>query len=94
MIQSDEEFQRCMEYIQSEKVIDTNFIRIMYSIACDTDDDLLRVQIAYERLEYYFYAVVRQRRTVLLEENQKMVLDAVNALSIENVSNEAEHRKE
>ena len=94
MIQSDEEFQRCMEYIQSEKVIDTNFIRIMYSIACDTDDDLLRVQIAYERLEYYFYAVVRQRRTVLLEENQKMVLDAVNALSIEDVSNEAEHGKE
>ena len=41
MIQSDEEFQRCIDYISSEKAIDTNLIRIMYSIGCDDDNDFL-----------------------------------------------------
>lgn len=81
MIQSDEEFQRCIDYISSEKAIDTNLIRIMYSIGCDDDNDFLREQVAYERLEYYFNAIARQRKTVLLKEHQQMVLDAINELS-------------
>lgn len=88
MIQSDEEFQHCMDYIRSEKAIDTNFIRLMYSIAHDTDDDLLRVQVAYERLEYYFSAVVRNRKTVLLKEKQQRVLNAINALPVKQLYDE------
>lgn len=81
MIQSDEEFQRCIDYIFSEKAIDTNLIRIMYSIGCDDDNDFLRVQVAYERLEYYFNAIVRQRKTVRLKNHQQMLLNAINDLS-------------
>ena len=83
MIQSDEEFQRCLNYIHSEKALDMGFIRLMYSIGCDTDDDLLRVQVAYERLDYYFLSIARTRKTVLLEENQQRVLGAINDLPIE-----------
>ena len=89
MIQSDEEFQRCIDYISSEKAIDTNLIRIMYSIGCDDDNDFLRVQVAYERLEYYFNAIVRQRKTVRLKNHQQMLLNAINDLSQEfNSENE------
>ena len=84
MIQSDEEFQRCLDYIHSEKVLDMGFIRLMYSIGCDTDDDLLRVQVAYERMDYYFYSIVRCRKTVLLERNQQRVLDAIDALPVDD----------
>ena len=84
MIQADEEFQRCLDYIHSEKVLDMGFIRLMYSIGCDTDDDLLRVQVAYERMDYYFYSIVRCRKTVLLERNQQRVLDAIDALPVDN----------
>ena len=84
MIQSDEEFQRCLDYIHSEKALDMRFIRLMYSIGCDTDDDLLRVQVAYERLDYYFYSVVRNRKTVLLGRNQQRVLDAIDALPVDD----------
>ena len=59
------------------------FIRLMYSIGCDTDDDFLRVQVAYERLDYYFFSIARTRKTVLLEENQQRVLGAINDLPIE-----------
>lgn len=83
MIQSDEEFQRCLNYIHSEKALDMGFIRLMYSIGCDTDDDFLRVQVAYERLDYYFLSIARTRKTVLLEENQQRVLGAINDLPIE-----------
>ena len=83
MIQSDEEFQRCLNYIHSEKALDMGFIRLMYSIGCDTDDDFLRVQVAYERLDYYFFSIARTTNTVLLEENQQRVLGAINDLPIE-----------
>ena len=83
MIQSDEEFQRCLNYIHSEKVLDMRFIRLMYSIGCDTDDDLLRVQVAYERLDYYFFSMARNRKTILLARKQQNILDAINALPVE-----------
>ena len=83
MIQTDEEFQRCIDIISYERAIDTNFLRVMYSIGKDTNDDFLRVQVAYERLAYYFGAVIRQRKTVLLKDNQQRVLNAVNSLGDE-----------
>jgi len=81
MIQNEEEFSKCINAITSEGAIDTTFIRAMYSIGKDGDDDLLRVQIAYEKLEYYFGAVIRQRKTVCLMKNQQLLLDSINELS-------------
>lgn len=83
MIQTEEEFQKCIDFISYEKAIDTNLLRIMYSIGKDMNDDFLRVQVAYERLAYYFGAVIRQRKTVLLKKNQQLVLAAVNNLGNE-----------
>lgn len=88
MIQSEDEFQRCIEVIHQEKAIDTTFIRAMYSIGCDDDNDFLRVQIAYEKLSYYFYAVIRQRKTVCLKDKQEKLLDAINELGEEIQSND------
>ena len=82
MIQTDEEFQRCIDIISYEGAIDTNLLRVMYSIGKDSND-FLRVQVAYERLAYYFGAVIRQRKTVLLRNSQQRVLNAINNLGNE-----------
>lgn len=80
MIQTPEEFSRCMIAIKDAGALDENLIRIMYSIGQDTDNDFLRVQVAYERLEYYFRAVVRQRKVVKLLKNQNLVIKAIDEL--------------
>ena len=94
MIQSEDEFQKCIEVIHKEKVLDTTFIRAMYSIGCDDDNDFLRVQIAYEKLAYYFYAVIRQRKTICLKNNQEKVLDAINELGAEIKSDNNSKKEE
>ena len=81
MIQNEEEFNKCINAITSEGAIESKFIRAMYSIGKDDNNDLLRVQIAYEKLEYYFGAVIRQRKTVCLMKNQQLLLDSINELS-------------
>lgn len=80
MIQNEDEFNKCINVITSEGAIDSKFIRAMYSIGKDDNNDLLRVQIAYEKLEYYFGAVIRQRKTVCLMKNQQLLLDSINEL--------------
>lgn len=80
MIQSDEEFQKCINAISSDKAIDTNLIKVMYSIGRDDDNDFLRVQIAYEKLKYYFGAIIRQRKTIHLKDNQSKILEAIDKL--------------
>ncbi len=80
MIQDEQEFNRCIIAITKEGAISTKFIRAMYTIGKDNDDDFLRVQIAYEKLEYYFGAVIRQRKTVRLTNNQQLLLDCINEL--------------
>lgn len=66
----------------------------MYSIGCDDDNDFLRVQIAYEKLAYYFYAVIRQRKTICLKNNQEKVLDAINELGAEIKSDNNSKKEE
>lgn len=83
MIQTLEEFSRCMIAIKDAGALDENLIRIMYSIGQETNNDFLRVQVAYERLEYYFGAVVRQRKVVKLLANQKRVIEAIDKLGEE-----------
>ena len=86
MIQSEEEFQKCIDYIVSEKAIDTNLIRGMYSIGCDDNNDFARVELAYIRLEYYFGAVIRQRKTFCLKKYQETLLENINEIG-ENIFN-------
>lgn len=80
MIQTTEEFNRCMITIKDNGALDEKFIRIMYSIGQKTNDDFLRVQVAYERLAYYFRAIIRQRRVVKLYKNQHLVIKAIDEL--------------
>lgn len=83
MIQTPEEFSRCMTAIKDAGALDENLIRIMYSIGQDTNNDFLRVQVAYERLEYYFGAVVRQRKVIKLLNNQGRIIKAIDKLGEE-----------
>ena len=80
MIQSEEEFQRCIQAITVDQVIDTALLRVMYSIGEEDNNDWLRVQIAYERLAYYFGAIIRQRKTVHLKNKDKAVVQAISRL--------------
>lgn len=80
MIQSEEEFQRCIQAITADQVIDTALLRVMYSIGAEDNNDWLRVQIAYERLAYYFGAIIRQRKTIHLRNKDKAVVQAISRL--------------
>ena len=80
MIQTEDEFKRVMNAIANEGAISAPFIRAMYSAGVMDNDDFLRVQIAYERLQYYFGAVLRQRKTVRLLSHQQMLLDSIDSI--------------
>ena len=87
MIQTEDEFQRCMDAICQDKIIDTNLIKVMYSIGADDNNDFLRVQVAYEKFEYYFYSIIRQRKVVCLKGNQEKVLNAIDDLGKQIITN-------
>lgn len=87
MIQTEDEFQRCMDAICQDKIIDTNLIKVMYSIGADDNNDFLRVQVAYEKFEYYFYSIIRQRKVVCLKGNQEKVLNAIVDLGKQIITN-------
>lgn len=78
MIQTEEEFLKCIDYIVSEKAIDTNLIRGMYSIGYDDNNDFARIELAYMRLEYYFGVVIRQRKTFCLKKYQETLLENID----------------
>lgn len=75
MIQSEEEFRNCIKAITVEKAIDTNLLRLMYSIGAEHDNDELRVEIAKEKLEYYFQTTIRSRKTFLLTQGENKMLN-------------------
>ena len=80
LVQTDDEFQKCIDAISQDKAIDTTLIKVMYSIGADDDNDFLRVQVAYEKLQYYFYSIIRQRKKVCLKKHQEKVLNAIDDL--------------
>ena len=49
-----------------DKIIDTNLIKVMYSIGADDNNDFLRVQVAYEKFEYYFYSIIEEDFNLIL----------------------------
>lgn len=79
LIQDEEEFSRCINYITNDKVISEKFLRAMYSIGADEDDDELRVDLAYKTMEYYFSVVSRQRTNVKV--NEKRMLKSIDELA-------------
>lgn len=71
LIQTEDEFDSCMRKIYFEKAINTDLLKCMQAAGKgeDGDDDFLRARIAYSALEYYFYATIRERKKLLLENN-------------------------
>lgn len=86
LIQDENEFSHCIELITKEKAISSKFMRALYSVGADDDNDELRVQIAYNKLEHYFSVVARQRNIVdgkrkHIKINDDMVLSSINKLN-------------
>ena len=81
LIQSQTEFDDCIRAIRADSAINTNLLRIMYSAGKgdnnDSDDDLLRARIAYKSLEYYFDAVIRNRKTVHIKDKQSLLVNQI-----------------
>lgn len=79
LIASDAEFQRCIDMITADGAISSDLLKLMYSVG-DDKNDVIRVQLAYSRLEYYFSIVLRERKTLQLQNNQQIVLDNIEEL--------------
>lgn len=75
MIQTEDEFRNCIKAITTEKAIDTSLLRLMYSIGANDNNDELRVEIAKEKLEYYFQAIIKNRKTFLLTQGEQRMLE-------------------
>lgn len=93
LVQNEEEFNRCVDYITKDKAISSKFLRAMYSVGADDNNDELRVQIAYERLDYYFSVVARQRNMVggkrkVVKITDEMVWDSINNLEDNDINRE------
>lgn len=83
LIQTEEEFDLCMQKILAEKAINTGLLKSMYAAGKgkDGNDDFLRARIAYEALQYYFYATIRERETVQLLKKQCIIDQYVDNLA-------------
>lgn len=76
MIQSEEEFEHCIQAIANERVIEPSLFRKLQKCK----DDFERVAVAMEAFDYYFSVIIRDRRKVALLGNQQYILDSVNKL--------------
>lgn len=76
-IQTQVEFGEVMRQISVDRAIDTNLLRVMYSVGAENNDDEARVNIAKFALGYYFYTVARNRKTVKMP-HEDSVLEAIN----------------
>lgn len=87
LIQTEEEFDFCMNMIKAEGAINTDLLKCMYSAGKteDGEDDFLRARIAYKSLEYYFGATIRNRKVLRLSlpKTQKTVEKYINNLAVD-----------
>lgn len=80
LIQSEDEFNSVIRCIVNERAIDKTLLRAMYTIGKENNNDWIRVELAYRKLDYYFSAVVRQRKNMKLRSNQKFLLQCIDEL--------------
>ena len=76
MIQSEEEFEHCIQAIANEQVIEPS---LFYKLQ-KCKDDFERVNVAMDAFDYYFSVIIRDRKKVALLGNQQLVLSAINEL--------------
>lgn len=76
MIQSEEEFEHCIQAIANEQVIEPS---LFYKLQ-KCKDDFERVNVAMDAFDYYFSVIIRDRKKVALLGNQQFVLSAINEL--------------
>lgn len=69
LIQDEDEFERTLNHIKNYPAITPEFLRAMYTIGVDDDDDELRVELAYEKLWWFFDVTARQRPNVSLTDD-------------------------
>lgn len=65
ILQDEDEFSRCTSIIKNKKLLSPQFLRAMYTIGSDNNDDETRVRLAYTQLEYAYNVVARQRNEKL-----------------------------
>lgn len=83
LLQSQEEFDATIATIRNEKAIDTTFLRAMYTIGRNDNNDALRVDFAKECLGYYFGCTVRNRRNLQLKDNSDYILNCIEELTVD-----------
>lgn len=76
MIQSEEEFEHCIQAIANEQVIEPS---LFYKLQ-KCKDDFERVNVAMDAFDYCFSVIIRDRKKVALLGNQQFVLSAINEL--------------
>lgn len=79
-IQSQVEFDEVIRQISLDRTIDTNLLRVMYSVGADANDDEARVNIAKLTLSYYFDTVARNRKTIKMP-SEETILDNIESIS-------------
>ena len=94
LIQTEDEFNTAIKCIIADKAIDTNLLRAMYSIGKENGNDWIRVELAYRKLEYYFYLVVRGRKKVKLLDNYKVVLGCIDELGDDIKNNNTDNKED
>ncbi len=78
-IQSQVEFDEVIRQISIDRAIDTNLLRVMYSVGADNNDDEARVNIAKLALGYYFDTVARNRKAIKMP-TEETLLETINTI--------------
>lgn len=81
-VQSQTEIEAVIRNIQIDQVIDTNLLRAMFTAGYEDNNDIVRVDIAKLALDYQFDVIVRQRRQFKMMENEQLIVDSINEISI------------
>lgn len=81
LLQSQDEFEDVIEIIANEKAIDTNMLRVMYTVGQKDNNDEVRVELAKECLRYYFDCAARQKKTLHLIGKDEYLLRCINELA-------------
>ena len=84
-IQSQVEFDAVIRNIQIDKVIDTNLLRAMYTAGHADNNDVVRVELAKLALYYQFDVIARQRRHFHMLENEQLIIDSINEISLDSI---------